>query len=572
MRAFFHPANPGYTTSLAKISGKAGLPLQSVQTIRQLRSQISASSANVGNVVHNEAIAKTFGFDTAFSAMGGIEGFFKAECNSRPKEFQQKLSQNFDAVFFSFANLVAPPLKNGKEEMQRRQFSRLCEIVNSINIPLIVLGVGLQQRLESTEEILPELAEFMREINRKAVIFGCRGAETEAYLQSIGCDNVRALGCPSLYVYPSRILAIEPLGSLTGKSGITAGYLDRKHFLGHQPHRLEALSKIASTLDLSYVFQNDLLTLSELDDTLGLYIDADNRCDPEIINAYIESFGYKIPISDYRFFRDPRSWRQYAGSRDYFFGDRFHGGVVSLQTGRPALFIYDDVRVMELTEHFALPSVSLEDVISGDVHEILENGFSKESIDRMHDTYSGRLNEYFGLTKGAGLTPLRGIYPVQKKNLDATEDDLTVLKTRLGEVLESERMDAAIQLAAMNSWTLAGVERLLNILAELKDDPTAQDVLNLAIVRQDTAPDEAMIFRTARVLFKARLDQSCEFLLRYFFSRNDVVWTERVARILIESLIRQENFSDAKAYLSSAMDRGCLNANVARLLLKRTEQ
>lgn len=572
MRAFFHPANPGYTTSFAKISGNAGLPLQSVQTIRQLRSQISASSANVGNVIHNEAIAKTFGFDTTFSAMGGIERFFTVECNSSPVEFRQKLSRNFDAVFFSFANLIAPPQMNGKEDMQKKQFSRLCEIVKNIDIPLIVLGVGLQQRLGSRDDILPELAEFMLEINRKSAVFGCRGAETKAYLQSIGCNNVRALGCPSLYVYPSRVLSIEPLESVTGKSGITAGYLDRKHFLGYQPQRMESLSKIASALDLSYVFQNDLLTLSELDDTLGLYSDADNRCDPEIINAYIDSFGYKIPISDYRFFRDPRSWRQYAGVQDYFFGDRFHGGVVSLQSGRPALFIYNDVRVMELTEHFALPSVSLEEVISGDVHEILENGFSRDSIEKMHDTYSERLDEYFASAKDAGLVPLRGIYPPQNKSPAALGDDLTVLKARLGKVLDGKRMSAAIQLADINSWTLAGVERLMNILAELNDDPTAQDVLNVAIARQDTAPAEAMIFRTARVLSRAGLDRSCEVLLRYSLGRDDALWTERLASLLIDALIRQENFAEAQAYLSSAIARGSLNAKLARLLSKRAKQ
>ena len=572
MRAFFHPANPGYPSSVAKISFKTGLPFQAIDTLRQLRSQISATSANVGNVIHNEAIPKAFKFDAAPSAMGGIEHFFRVECHSRNSEFQSKLSQNFDAVFFSFANLIAPPIGNGRENIQKQQFARLSEIVRNINVPLFVFGVGMQERLESKDQVLPELLEFMLEVDKKAEIFGCRGNETKVFLQSIGCKNVRALGCPSLYVYPSRIQSIRPLNNLSKRRGVSAGYLDRKHFLGFQPDRMLSLSRISSSLNLSYVFQNDLFTLSELEDTPSLYDDADNRCNPEIINSYIRSFGYHLPITDYRFFRDARSWRQYASERDYFFGDRFHGGVVSLQTGRPALFIYNDVRVRELTEHFSLPSVSLANVISSDVLEIVENAFSKESIDKMQEIYHERLMEFFDVSREAGLTPLNFSTRVSNQGRDPKKNVPDIMASLLNEVLAERQVSSAVELAIMSGWSIAGIERLLNVLAKICGEDVIHGLLKYSIAQDDSSTlSEEVLFRISRTLSNCGFDRSSDLLLRHFLSRGDLLWTERVLGNLIGALLRQGNNVDAKYYLSEAVQRNCLSPKFVHSLKKRVE-
>ncbi|WP_213684848.1 polysaccharide pyruvyl transferase family protein [Roseicyclus sp.] len=568
MRALFHPANPGYPSSHANLHLKTGLPLQSARTLRQLKSQIAASSNNVGNVVHNEAVAKTFEFDPALSVMGGIESFFRSECHSRRQEFQQRLSSNFDAVFFSFANLIAPPIV-GKEESQRQHFSRLSEIVRAINVPLYVFGIGMQERLEVKEDILPELAEFLNEINNKAEIFGCRGAETQSYLWSIGCDRATALGCPSLYVYPSQVQSIKPISEINNKKGVTAGYLDRRHLLGYQPERMSSLIRIASNLELSYVFQNDLLTLLELEDTPDLYSDADNKCDPRIISSYLDSFGYSVPVRDYRFFRDARSWRQFASANDYFFGDRFHGGVVSLQTGRPAFFIYNDVRVKELTEHFSIPSVSLQNVIAGDVKEILGQAFSKDSIDKFQDIYNERLKEYFDITKRAGLVPLKGLYE-KRKYLDDHSQHFSETISNMDDSAAGRKISAAVNLSNLGDWNLASVERLICALAEAEVQNKILDLVLVVLEKEDSANlDEALFFRLSQVLLKSNSDPSCEALLRFYLNQNESIWTERILKAFIEVLMRDGNVIAARDYLLMEKAKSCLSLDAAKHLAKR---
>lgn len=504
--------------------------------------------------------------------MGGIERFFKSECKSNSAEFKRKLSENFEAVVFSFANMVAPPVK-GKEESLKQHFGRLSEIVRQINVPLFVFGVGMQERLTAKEDILPELSEFLLELNQKAEIFGCRGAETEAYLRHIGCDRALALGCPSLYVYPSRVRSINALSEVKNKTGTTAGYLDRRHLIGYQPERILSLEKITNKLNLSYVFQNDLMTLSELENVHGIYSDADNSVDSEIINSYIESFGVQVSVKEYRFFRDPRAWRQYASHHDFFFGDRFHGGVVSLQTGRPALFIYNDLRVRELTEHFGIPSVSLKDVLDGDVEDIVVNAFSKTRTAQMRDIYDERVKEYFEIARKVGLLAIEGVSPKKAATLKGEKELLDSLsKLMPGPDLEG-KLRGSIRLAVLGRWALASVERLIIILSELQQSEKILEVIQFIVEMTDLAPlDEALIYRIGRLLVRSKADLSCELLLRGFLQQSKAPWTERNLLTLIDVQLRTGNALAARQFFVEAQDRNCLNPELVRRLNLRINQ
>jgi hypothetical protein len=59
-----------------------------------------------------------------------------------------------------------------------------------------------------------------------------------------------------------------------------------------------------------------------------------------------------------KFFTVP-SWRAYmAENFDFCLGTRFHGNMVALQAGVPALWVEHDMRTKELCEHLNLPSIA----------------------------------------------------------------------------------------------------------------------------------------------------------------------------------------------------------------------
>lgn len=549
MRAFFHPANPGFAASNAAIVSKSGLPLQAARTLTECRTQIGATTANVGNLIHNEAVAKTFRIDLDRSCFGSIERLYRVECKGNSARFREKLKGNFDAVFFSFANMIAPPAR-GREESQAAHFALLTETLRAIDLPVYFMGMGMQAPLAGEESIPSAMLEFLREINMRAEIFGVRGAETQAFLKSISCNNAIALGCPSLYVYVDNLRGIRPLENLQSPSGVTAGYLDRRHLLGYQPERLHALGRIAQSLEVSYVFQNDLYTLNELSNVPEIYNDADGRISPEIVNSYLKAFGVDLAFSDYRFFRDPRGWRQFAASRDFFFGDRFHGGVASLQAGRPAFFVWHDLRVRELTSHFGIPSMSLDELNATDPKDLLLDAYRPSRLSEMLDVYNTRVDEFFKLCEERGLRPLGQVRISRRKRVQQKLAALNYL----------EGLDFDIQLnAAIDLFKSGapGLDLMELVCARLLEKGNGEEVCNFVeLVLEDlnSVKDvgEAQAFRLGRMLHRSGHDEAAIRILSFFLRRDPADWSARVLMVQVPALLRCGRVSDAEDILSRA--------------------
>lgn len=544
MRVLFHPGNPGFAINLSRIVGKASLPLQAANSIAGLRTQISATSVNVGNIIHNEAVAKTFQLDLQQSCMANIERLYRAEAKADKKTFQKILAKNYDAVVFSFANMIAPAIP-GHEAQQAQHMAQLADITEAINVPLYVLGMGMQKPLQSADDIHPEQVRFLKAVNAKAEIFGVRGAHTETFLHKIGCTNAKALGCPSLYLYPDNIHAIEPLAYNSSLKTLTAGYLARRYLLGEDTHRLKALQKIGTSLDASYVFQNDLFTLQELEHVPHLYDDATGTCNGEILNLYFKTFGHDIPEFDFRLFRDPRAWRQFAATKDCFVGDRFHGGVVALQTGRPSLFLYDDLRVEELTNHFGIPSIPIDEFNAKSMPQVFETAFSKVRLDEMKETYEMRCQEYFSLAQECGLKPVRQVPRKTQMQPPARRGLLKDRKALLAARTLFENCDGGIELGEVVLTAMARGRATQKTVNEFVADWLAKN----------PAPfSEAVALRCGNLLARHRYHDAVIALYTAWKSPQDEGWTERSIDQVVHSLYALKRSDEAMQFLAKVQE------------------
>lgn len=421
-RILFHPGNFGVAPNSAGIPYKASLPLQAFTSIEQLHNDVKATTLNVGNIVHNEAVAKCFDVKRMKSCMTGIEHVFHKTCKGDAAQYQTLLRDNFDAVVFSFANMIAPP-PPGRAEAQQQHMERLCEIVDKMPIPLYVFGMGMQEPIEDETTLVPAMVEFLKLLDKRARLVGVRGAETEAFLHRLGCENATALGCPSLYVYPGNILKIKPGNVGRDARVLTAGYMGLRHLFGFQDARVDFLRSLAARYRTSYVFQNDIYSYHELKDIEGLYDDATGQCDQMMLNDYVRAHGAMPPAFDGSWhFRDARAWRQFAAEHDFYFGDRFHGGVVALQASRPSLFVYNDLRVRELTEHYGIPACALDEIAGENIEELVHTRLSSARLEEFRDRYSARLKEYYDRCKEAGLKPITNMVVAKPKVSDDHAD------------------------------------------------------------------------------------------------------------------------------------------------------
>jgi hypothetical protein len=399
----FWPNRVGVVASINALPIRAGMPLGVTSTLDGVLREAQSISRNVGNMVHVEAPAKTFAVNRPQSCFGNWGAAGDSEMAQAAKV--RKHGAGFDAACFSFANMIQnyADKQNQLLEQAVATWTGLATTIEHLDIPVYVFGIGLQEELPAEESAIPPaLFRLLRVINDKAALFGVRGETTMEWLHRLGLRNARALGCPSMFVYPRNILSI------------TAPKLDRNSYIGSAGRLLGGkrglqralpLKLLAETFRADYVFQNDIWPLTRGMTDRAVFDDATGLLDRDFMRQVTRArLGFESPFLGHYLFRDTARWRMFAHLRDAYVGDRFHGGVVFLQAGRPTLILQADARVRELTGYLGIPTLPVDQLATGDVEGTVAGALSEDAIGRFHETYRRRLAEYVEACEGAGLS------------------------------------------------------------------------------------------------------------------------------------------------------------------------
>lgn len=398
---FFHAGPFSISKSRNSSPNSNGCVYPAVSRIADLRGTFN-QTGNRGNAVHAEAPQKLFEHNLRSSCTGNIVSFFDAD----PDGFERNFNAKFDMVILSLANFI----RKGQDH------SRILAVLRLIHVPIVVFSAGIQSRLADFSPLDDSTVELIKFFNQSAVLFSVRGAETAAFLNENGINNIVELGCPSLYVYPRNILSISPLNSQGALKLAVAGHFSEENLTKKTSKSKRAdefyvfLRSLVnfSALNISsidYVFQDEVFTFKELQAKYSVFDDALCCFSSKEISSYLKSISER----DFEFIRkwfmfpDAATWRQYMSSRDLYVGDRFHGGVVALQAGVPALIVSGDLRVQELTEFFAIPSVNFSDLRGVDFSDVLSEKLSKKSLNTFHHNYRERYSKFQMVCREVGL-------------------------------------------------------------------------------------------------------------------------------------------------------------------------
>ena len=365
----------------SRMGERGAAVLGAASTLGHLRAETRATSNNVGNLVHLEAPAKLLHYDR-----------WTAPPRFRTSDAAtyEATDRYYDGIVLGYANMIRPSNYRSEEEREAGTVSllRTSEWLAQTKCPIYVMGVGLQEPLAPTPDAIdPRLFELLRVINDRATLFAVRGLETEAWLHSVGLTNAVALGCPSLFAFPRSVMQVQAPTTIAGLQIATAGRIRA----GTEPGRLEAIVRIGEAFRASYVFQHDFFTLfRKTGDEQILYNDATSEIDAAIVRARGKEIRYDLPFHDYWMFRSTEKWRGFAIGKDAYVGDRFHGGVVFFQAGRPALIVKNDLRVDELTHFHALPTASSRELLDEDPIDVVADRLSPARITAFKENYIRR--------------------------------------------------------------------------------------------------------------------------------------------------------------------------------------
>lgn len=282
----------------------------------------------------------------------------------------------------------------------------LVSVLKEIEVPLIVFGAGMQTHVKDSTTLHASTRSLIALLDEKCRLMGVRGDKTSDFLQSLGFRNHKILGCPSMYVYPRNILAIQPISYEVGNRWATAGHISYNNLDGSRPtfKRSHALLECIKGESPDYIFQDEVFSFTDLLDTAGLYDEATGKMNRDLINGFFrEKLGNSLPFADYWWFNEVSQWRQYMLRMKFYLGDRFHGGVVGLQGSVPAVFIAGDQRIDELTDFFGIPKTTFSELKSEGLRAVVDDRCSMESLDAFKARYRTRLQPFVEAVTGAGL-------------------------------------------------------------------------------------------------------------------------------------------------------------------------
>ena len=314
------------------------------------------------------------------------------------------INDNFDAFVVPLANAFRPSFQE--------TLNVLTELISKLEIPVMVLGVGVQaplsQDFSGLKVIDEDVKNFMNAVLEKSARVGVRGEVTQRYLASLGYSEVDIIGCPSMFIDRDQLPGLQNRNTVELSQ-------DSKIALTFSPYVRKG-EKIVEDSTREYrnldYFVQDIYTMRTI--VTGSPKNTDGR-----FPGIPDYWSHPLFVNGRaRFHVDPISWMSDLKRYDFSFGTRIHGTIAALTSGVPATLIAHDSRTSELAEYFRIPNIkstslnpetkvrdlyeswNSSDLIAGQAERfntisnfIKLNGFDVASRDEMENNVSRARNQ-----------------------------------------------------------------------------------------------------------------------------------------------------------------------------------
>jgi hypothetical protein len=261
-------------------------------------------------------------------------------------DFQKLILEHYSFCVFVTANILHQDYNLVNE----------LKVLEGMPMPIIFMSVGVQRVSALADLLSPSSVRFIEFLKGTDSVVFTRGAFAGEFLRQQGVRNVFDACCPSAFYQSEQILS--------GVRRLKECQISELHevwvngYLGDGQCALADIGLFRTLArHVNYVLQDEPSLFGVLDqfseepmlynDGTGLLLKKPKNLGTNTSEAYA--------------FFSTEQWRARASAVDLLFGRRFHGNLVGLQAGRPAIFIAHDDRVLEMVESIGVPYIRSEE-------------------------------------------------------------------------------------------------------------------------------------------------------------------------------------------------------------------
>jgi polysaccharide pyruvyl transferase WcaK-like protein len=273
------------------------------------------------------------------------------------KKSMANIASEYDVLVFPAANNIG----------EKSDMGWLADIIEKTNLPILVVGLGVQAYFGKDDFALtPGTRRFFDVVRERNIKLGVRGKYTQDFLARHGVETAYVTGCPSNFINPNPHLGAAVLEKRYAElaTGISSVALNLEYFR-LESEKVQVLTKWVNEFSGALILQSDESVFSLLRNDyaedlkkaawIGQYFLGNQNV--EDLKRWLVRYG--------RIYCHVPSWMDYLRGLSLSVGSRFHGNMLAIQAGTPAVVFPHDTRTQEMCETMLLPHFAWEKIVPG---------------------------------------------------------------------------------------------------------------------------------------------------------------------------------------------------------------
>lgn len=216
---------------------------------------------------------------------------------------------------------------------------------------ILVLGLGVQNKIDSIEMLSDSCQKFLRWLIEKEAVICTRDKISKNILSKYS-ERVFWTGCPSLRIKKPNLNNLS-------RSGISYG--GSLEVLAHANNidDLRAFEKIAIQEISKNIEFNNYILQAEFP-LFNAIKSVDDKLFKDYVFSRVNITIEDLAIEKFKFYFDLDDWINDLSKNKFFIGTRLHGNILSWIAGVKGFLIAHDARTKSFIEDFKFPGIYLE--------------------------------------------------------------------------------------------------------------------------------------------------------------------------------------------------------------------